>query len=76
MSHCVLQKKCCNSKILIQVDTDIPAMKKAIMKHETFNGKPDLEATKKRNNSYKTATGRESVPQWPEETKETSKNPN
>ena len=50
-------------------------MKKAVMKHETFNGKPDLEATKKRNNSYKTATGRESVPQWPEETKENSKTP-
>jgi len=58
---------------IIDVDTDIPAMKKAVMKHETFNGKPDLEATKKRNNSYKTATGRESVPQWPEETKENSK---
>ena len=50
-------------------------MKKAVMKHETFNGKPDLEVTKKRTNSYKTATGRESVPQWPEETKENSKTP-
>ena len=62
-----------NNLNIFQVDTDIPGMKKAVMKHEMFNGKPDVDSTKKRTNSYKTATGRESVPQWPEETKDSPK---
>ena len=62
-----------NNLNIFQVDTDIPGMKKAVMKHEMFNGKPDVDSTKKRTNSYKTATGRESIPQWPEETKDSPK---
>ena len=43
-------------------------MKKATLKHETFDGKPETRRT----NSYKAATKRESVqnPKWPEETKD------